>query len=767
MEIKKVALACCFSLFSVAGIAASETEKSCEKKINQLEKLVKQAQKKNLDTNREECALYMAELFLGFADWDEKNVELNIYQYETWPPFKPNAEQLANELPEFERQEVEKMLDASIAEITAVIVGEIVRREVPEIDYTSLKLADNGQFVSNGRPVYFNHFGRVPKGTANEYTGMMDGSSLNLRQLANMDGELTKQTIESVVNKKSGNAGFVFLGHNLPQWALDIDPEATIGRRYFVPCDIDNPLVRELWAKTAETVVPYLKGHNSSALGYMLLNEPHWFTQKDTWATGEVSKYTLAKLRVWLTNKHKEIARLNELWGTNYASFDEVYVEFPFDKAYIGQPIGYDLQKFNQDRVTEWFAFLNKIIKEQDPEAKTHIKVMPDLFTNEKRDHGLDFEQLTLMSDIIGNDGKTTGRRFFDKYPKAWETHYCFEWEDVGLAYDFMESVKPNMANINSEAHFLSTVHFRDIRLTKEYTRAAYWIAILQGMTISDTWFWPRDEEGGIVKYLRAGTSHTDQAMVASYVASVIQQPRVANEVAQTFIDVNAFALEMEQLQSLPRPLRIFYSETTAINDMEYMHAIAELYEPIFFEGNAVGFATENIINTRANNPFDVVLIKNTPFVTDSEFAAVQRYLDEGGTVIIDNKSLKLNEYGEARSEKLQPSNGTIYSPAYLDGFIAKGLEVLKAKGSAPLLAISETNTTGHKGCVWRMIPAIENDGSYVVNIVNIGKGAADITIRNSNGSPITTVTDMFTGKKLDSKLTVASQEVLMLRVGK
>ncbi len=765
MEIKKVALACCFSLFTVAGIAASETEKSCEKKINQLETLIKSAQKKSLDTNREECAVSMAKLFLKFADWDEKNIELNAYQYAMWQPYKADAERLANELPEFEREEVEKMLDTAIDEITAVIEGDIVRRDVPEIDWTTIKLDDNGQFISNGRPVYFNHFNRVPAKTANEYTGMMDRIPLSIGLMANMEGDLTPEA-KKAIRAKDGNSGFVFVGHNPPKWLVEQHPEVEIGKRLFVPCDIDNPLIRELWEKTAETVIPHIKDRNATDQGYMLLNEPHWFTQKEVWATGTVSDYTQAKFRTWLANKHKEIARLNELWGTNYTSFDEVQVAFPFENEYVGQPIGYDIQKFNQDRVTEWFAFLNKIIKQYDTDAKTHIKIMPDLFAHAKRDHGVDFEQLTLMSDIIGNDGKTTGNLLKNKYPEAWEQYYSYNWEEVGLVYDFMESVKPNMANVNTESHFLSTTQFRDIRLTKEYTRASYWLATLQGMTISYTWFWPRMDDGGISKELRAGNSHTDNAMPRAYVASVVQQPRVTNEVAKTYMDINSVGLEMAQLQSLPRPLRIFYSETTAINDVEYMHSIAELYEPLFFEGNAMGFATENIINTQDNSSFDVILIRNTAFVTDSEFAAVQRYLDNGGTIVIDNRSLKLNEYGEPRSQQLKESKGKIYRLAYLDKFIAKGLEILNEKGSTPLLSIEETNTTGRKGCVWRMIPAIANDGSsYVVNIINLGKGAADITIKDNNGNVVSSVTDMLTGKKMDAHLTLVPHDVYMLKI--
>ncbi|MFR9503939.1 MAG: beta-galactosidase [Rikenellaceae bacterium] len=765
MNLKKLLLS--FVLVALVGSmqAATETEKLCSKKINKLEKLMKKAQKRGIDTKREECAIYMAELFLKFAAWDEQNIDLNIYQYTMWEPFSADAERLGRELPEFERSEVSLLLDDAIEELSAALSGEIVRRDTHDIDWTSIKLSDNGQFISNGRPVYFNHFNRVPKGTSNEFTGVMDRSSLGIDLLANEEGDLTESAIAQIVNKEEGNSGFVFLGHNPPSWVVEKDPEVLIGSRRFVPYDIDNPLIRDLWVTVAEKAVPYIKDRRSADQGYMLSNEPHWFTQEDVWATGVFSKYTIAKFKTWLEEHHHDIATLNRRWGSNFASFEDVSVEIPFKSEFIGQPIGYDIMKFNQDRVTEWFQFLNENIKKHDPEAKSHIKIMPHLFEGNTRDHGLDFEQLTLLSDIIGNDAKATGRLVRNKYAEPWEQYFSFSWSDVGMGYDFMESVKPNMANINTESHFLSTTLYRDIYMSKEYTRTVYWLATLQGMTFSYAWFWPRLDDGSIPESLRAGNAPVNTGMPKSYVASVIQQPRVTNEVAKTYLDINSFAFEMEQLQSLPRPLRLFYSENSAINDVDYMGFVAELYEPLFFEGNAVGFATENIIKSQDNDSWDVILVRKATFVKESEIDALQSYLDNGGTIVMDNTSLKLNEYGEPHTKELKESNGHILWTAHTQDFITKGLAVLDEKGSAPLLTIDEENATGHKGCVWRMIPSLDGDQAYVVNLINIGNGTAKIDIKAPNGEPVSSVEDMFTGKPLSNNFDVESNSVLMMKI--
>ena len=59
-----------------------------------------------------------------------------------------------------------------------------------------------------------------------------------------------------------------------------------------------------------------------------------------------------------------------------------------------GSPMYFDFMAFNMDRVTEWFSFLKNEIRKYDPQAKTHIKIMPNLWSDNKRDSGIDLEEI-------------------------------------------------------------------------------------------------------------------------------------------------------------------------------------------------------------------------------------------------------------------------------------------------------------------------------------------------------------------------------------
>ncbi|MFR9503979.1 MAG: alpha-amylase family protein [Rikenellaceae bacterium] len=496
-------------------------------------------------------------------------------------------------------------------------------------------------------------------------------------------------------------------------------------------------------------------------MGYILSNEPHWHSIENTWATGDISNYTKDKFRVWLQERHSDIKTLNELWGTSFASFDDVDIVVPIAKSVIYTPMGYDWQRFNMDRSTDWFRFLDSSLKKYDPEAKTHIKLIPRQFINEYHDHGLDMEALFEITDIVGNDAKIIKKSYFKNYVEEWEKRYAFDWSNMSLPYDFFHSVDPDGPNVNSENHFLSSTSYRDIYLSKEFTRTSYWLATLHGMDISYTWFWPREKDGEIRKDLQHHKVQFDNAMNSAYVASVVQQPRVANEVTKTYMELNAFAEEIAQMQALPRPIRIFYSETSAITQQGHLDDIHKLYEKLYFEGAQLGFVTKNILTKQDDSLWDVILIKDTEHVTESEIDAIQAYIDRGGKVIIDEKSLKYDPYNRVHTKKLKQTKGKLVVVEQLQEYFDYAFKYAQSK-NLPEVIVDEQNSIGEKGCLWRSIKM--DNGNYLISITNMGKSDATVTIGLKKGK-VKLLTEQFLGQKLENGFTIPSEITMLIEI--
>ena len=711
------------TLFSCCFVTAQNLSQVADDKIKELQLLVKKAEAVKLDATREKLTLNTADIFFKYANWDEQHVDENVTYFKKVGSFKDSASQMAAGLANFERNEIVNMLDKSISTLNGVIAGIIIRKPAFQIDWTKVTL-DKSQLTYKTKPVFLNDYTWKPDDSElQKYQGQLDGFFLSPAFLENEHGDISKKIKENLLTKPNAGIGFVFFNHkNIPQWVEDKYKGIHTGERLFTKYDIDNPGAREMQHLLISATVPFTAGKKYSELGYMLANEPHWNTIADTWETGTVSNYTIDKFKTWLQKKHGNIAALNALWKTDFLSFKDVTITVPIDAKLQGTPEGYDWLAFNMDRVTDWFTFLHDEVRRYNPNAKTHIKLMPQLWSDNKTDHGLDFEKLTELTEIIGNDAQTDHIPN-PKKPEDWQDKYAFGWRKTSMPYDFMKSVSPDKIIFNTESHFLSVNRVRELNTRPEYARAVYWMAYMQGLNACQTWYWARNSDGSIM----------DKAGVG-YAGSNNQQPQIVNEVAATLMDLNAFSDEITAMQQQKKNIRIFYSKTSNINEVNYMDGVFALYESLLFEGMPIGFVTQDIINKQNNSDWKVVLISKTPFATKDEFAAVQAYLNKGGTVIMDEESLTKNEYG-LPLEKLKASAGKIIITNNLAETKQKAIEIISVAGLLPQIQVTEKNEIGAKGCLWRVIK--NKEGHNVVSIINMGKSDARLHIE-TNGELVT-----------------------------
>ncbi|WP_366184324.1 beta-galactosidase [Flavobacterium ovatum] len=733
------------------------TEEDAVKKIDTLEILISKAETEGLDVTKEKMTISTAKIFLLYANWDENNKELNEPLLKTIQSFhQTTAANLAEHLATFERSEVIMMVEEAISTVKAIINGDVIRRSIPIIDWSKVSVVKN-ELIENGKPVFLNDYTWKPGSAStynlNEYLGNLSTFYTAPSHVANESGAIASYILNDLNSKPSGTIGGVFIGQtSVPNWLKTKYPTINKGGSEFFKYDISSPGMREIMQKLLAGVGPIIKGKNYNKLGYMLTNEPHW-NISGTWDVVEFSDYAKDSLRTWLKDKHKTIENLNIRWGKNFTSFDDVIIpSLPINESERGTPVWYDLIRFNQDRVASGYQFMADEIKKNDPEGKSHIKIIPGFFTGGSRHSGIDFEQLTNITSTIGNDAGTHNSRMWGSQEK-WEARYSYHWRELSLSYDFLRSVAPNKINYNSESHFLSAGSFRDLFLSPSYARSAYWLATLQGMNVSQSWYWPRESDGSIRAKEGKG-----------YAGSNVQQPRIVNEIASTYMDLNANADHISALQHKKQPIRIFYSESAAINRGSFMDDIFDIYESLYFEGLSIGFATENIIKTQANSNWDVILIYNTESSTIAEMEALQLYLDNGGTVILDSKSLKKDEYGKVHMLVLNNDKGGVLTTvSTLSDFAVKAKNIADTKHRFPSITLSETNSLGLKGCVWRAYTSI--DGKEIISIVNIGKTQASVTLGLRGATNAITCVNLLTGEKLNADFTMKPEAVLLLEV--
>jgi beta-galactosidase len=758
-------------------------------KIEILETLMKEAKEKSIDVTREETTLWFSKEFVKFADWDENNKEAvaKLFGYERYYTAKKDS--LAEMLPDFERKKVVQILDKSIDDLNKELNGDIKRRPVHKVDWQNAKAGDN-MFISNGKPsfpydyfsktvgqpltnidVYNDHLGALYHGGENLYPVDHDRAINSF--LLNEDGTFNEELMKEVTSIPDTNIGFLYYwSMGIPEWVEKREPEIRKGRSLFTGFDIDNPLARDVWGKIIRHTGELTKGKKVTELGYVFANEPHWYSEKGHWTykykeMNGISSYTLNKFRSWLKEKYNgNIKELNSNWDSSFTSFNKVDIEIPIDKALTGKPIWYDWNRYNMNRTTEWFKFNQDNLHAVNPEADTHIKLFPRTFYEDSRSHGMDFEALTELTTMIGHDAKALGSPSIRPHINSdWHQDYAYKWDGMTILHDFVESVAPDKINVNSESHFLSSGMWRDIDARTSYVRNVYWLATLMGMDANTGWFWARDPDGSPEDRLEGELNFFDPGLGGAYAGSNNMQPHITNEVTQVMFDLNSFSEEIIALREQPRPLRFFYSETSAINTANYMTKTGKLYKSLFFEGLSLGFVTKNIIEKQDNSKWNTVVVYNTKYVTDEEFATLQSYLDNGGTVILDSEeSLSMNEYGKKRTQKLTAGKGQLIALKDADIAEIKKTALAEVADQMPEVIIESDNGKDFKTTISRVVR--QKDGSYLVNLLNVGHDKAKIKLSLKSGESIS-IKNLMTSNSVDSQFDLESEEVLLLKVEK
>ncbi|MBU3021399.1 alpha-amylase family protein [Aestuariibacter sp. A3R04] len=770
--------------------AVSALELTARSKMDELQRMMDDAKSKDIDVTREEAVIWFAEEFLKFANWDEANPEAIEAAFGYERHFAPDKKQLAADLPDFERRKVIEILDAGIDVLGKVLHGEIKRRPVVKVDWQNTKAADD-MFVSNGKPIFlYDYFSKSvgqPLGQPdiyNDYLGALYHGGENLYPvdhdrainsfLVKEDGTFDEALLKELTEIPDVNIGYLVAWlMGIPEWVEAKEPEIRKGRSLFQGFDIDNPLAREVWSKILRKAAEVTKGKKVIELGFVLANEPHWYSESGHW-TGNyeemqgISSYTLAEFQKWLKQKYRgNIALLNANWGAQFSGFDKVEIEIPIDVSLRGKPIWYDWNRYNMHRATSWFTFMQNEIHAVNPEADTHIKIFPRTFYEDSRSHGIDLEALTELTTMIGHDAKALGSPSIRSHISSdWWEKYTYKWDGMSMIHDFTESVSPNKINVNSESHFLSSGQWKVMDPRTSYVRNVYWLATLQGMDANMGWFWMRDPDGSPEDRLEGELNFFDPGLAGAFAGSNNMQPHVSNEVTQVMFDLNTYSEEIMALRKQSRPVRLFYSETSAINIGNYMTEQTKLYKAMFFEGFPLGYATENIIKKQDNGLWDTVVVYKTPNVTDSEFATLQSYLDAGGSVVMDAHSLQFDEYGKKRDKLLVAGQGNL---TVLDE--SKGINDLHdaalsqvKQSNMPDIKFDIDSRLEHKTTITRVAKTEGN--KYLVNILSVGHEPVKVNLSHKDGGELK-VTNLMTANEMKTSFEVGSEEVLLLEVEK
>lgn len=662
------------------------------------------------------------------------------------------------------------IVETAIDELQQQIDGEIVLATPPDWENGTASI-EGSNYLLDGKPVLASKFFFQPDddGSLESYgrngekyiavQDLEDGTTVKAVRINSFVRDLQRE-----VDKNKFPMQF-FVGHIVPNNSAlrDINPVAfEEGHRMFTDYDIDNPSVRG-WLGTLfdDMVQPNIDIIGDNARVYMLANEPTFgFREGGAHSEDGLSTFTFSKYEAWLAEKYGTIAALNAVYGTEFAEFTELSAAYamPLALELQGGPVWYDWNKFNMSRVNDWFTFLHNTAHGADPQAKTHIKVLGErAIHGAYADEGYDFEYIAKLVDIPGSDNQMNpaDAEWDVRLDQSWRERYQMEWRKQAIMLDFNKSIAPNKPFYDSEWHSLSGARWRDFHMTKEYVRAAFWLAATQGMDSTTSWVWNRRADGSV-------------DLRADFVGTSSNQPIQLDAYGRSWKEINAHGEVFMNLAPVERAFMVYYNKDSHIQDNTYTAEMSNVHEALKVTNLPVGFTTPtelaNIDKTK-----QTVVVPPTEFISDADLAALMQFSQNGGRVVVVSSTgnFSKTEVGADRAAATAEGLST-YAVVDLDEVFTMATAFNSALASvAPEMSagVEVTDAGGNVafGVLVEQLDDTETGDTYV-SLINVGLQplTVDLTIY---GQAPDVVTDVITSQEASSELLLEPMAVRLLKL--
>ncbi len=620
----------------------------------------------------------------------------------------------------------------------------------------------NGAFVNkDGRPVFLMGFcfdgGKVDdalrKGLGCNFSGGYWGGTIK-SQFYEDEAETPipmqiDRMLDTLKKRPGMTADFLFMvwrNDGIPQWMLKKDPAIKAPGNHFNGSDPDHPFVAKYDALIYPAVAKALAPHNGTTVPmimYNLHNEPGF---------NSYTAHSKAKFAAWLKKAYNgDIAKLNRLYGKQYKDFSEA------ERDLKGSPAQrYDWFRFNHERTAEMFARERKLVKDNDPKAVCHIKLMPNYWDIEKlvwpaKDGGINYELLEPSMDAMGVDMNVRERSV---------DGYGMEFRAQGMGYDFYKSIAPEKPIFDSEWHGIgvNTALTDDVGvdgMSPEYVKAAMWHAFLHGLRGMEIWYWSR--------YWNIELPDLEPAR--EFNGSILTMPQVLNAYGESAFALRRLAPQAAPFAQAGSKVKLLFSEPSRLLTTRFNKDLMKAYEGLCFLDSPVRFLTDTQAARGIGRDTALIVVPGGAYIGDAAYGALLSYAKAGGEMLlVGDDTLTMTERGEPRDTSALKACPSVRSFASMtrDGYRKELEPALTRLGvERPVRALDADGKPADR----IELRSVRHEGKLLCYVINLDDKERAVSIVK-DGAPLKGATELISGARLnDGKLVMKRLEVMLLSI--
>ncbi len=482
--------------------------------------------------------------------------------------------------------------------------------------------------------------------------------------------------------------------HYMPGWAFEKHPDWKIQLGGFLGYPINQPEVMTLIGGYTERIVKEL-APAKNFWSCCLINEPGFFF----WGS---DPDTRRLWRSYLISQHGTIEHLNQKWGTEYKSWNEipVYVN-PNEDNYQQPPGSYDWMRFNDERIANWIEWLGQRVHAAAKGKLTHAKLCDRYFAPYDVMQGIDPYLISRVTDLAGKD--STG--------------------DPSLLF-VIDSLLHRSAErpvFNSENHFLGDGSTNDV--LPGDIRSRFWLQGLCGLDASTAWIWDRN----------------DADPNSPFVGLWQYRPGPTEEYFRTGLDLMRVMPDMIALREKPIEVAVLYSRVSVLRNSKHTDALRKTAGALLELGIPFSAVNEQMLSAgqvqKRLTDVKVLILPGVKYLADDGLDALP-WVERAGIklVAVGKEFAAFNAYNKRRTK-------ITVAPITLPNFEAKNFPkllsgLLEKAGVRPEVRPADPKTRQSvQGLIWR---TVRKDNRIFATAVNMGTAPIACSWVESNGKPFT-----------------------------